>query len=88
MNLGIDEYITSSEAAQLINKAPSMIARLCQTEKLPGAKKIGKTWLIPRESVLNYSPERGRPKSHKAKLSAELGEIRAAAESGSDGEGA
>ena len=67
----IDEYVTVSEVVQMTGKAASMIARLCQTGKLPGAKKIAKTWMIPRESVLNYTPGPRGPKPKKAQLAAE-----------------
>ena len=69
-----DDYVTTTEAAQLIEKGARIVARLCQDGKLPGAKKIAKTWLIPRESVLTYKPERGRPKTKKQCLAAERAE--------------
>ena len=71
----IDEYVTVSEATKVMVKAASMIARLCQDGKLPGAKKIAKTWLIPRESVLSYAPGPRGPKPRKAKLAAERAAI-------------
>ena len=74
-----DDYVTTAEAAQLIGKGVSMIARLCQDGKLPGAKKIAKTWLIPRGAVLTYKPERGRPRTKKQRLAAERAEILAKA---------
>ena len=67
----LDGYVTTAEAALLIEKGTRIIARLCQDGKLPGAKKMAKTWLIPRESVLSYRPERGRPKTKKERLAAE-----------------
>jgi hypothetical protein len=78
----IEEYVTSTEASEMIGKAARFIAQLCQDRKLPGAKKIAKTWMIPRESVLNYTPGPRGPKPKKAKLSAEKAAILAAAESG------
>jgi hypothetical protein len=79
LKIDIDEYITVSEASKLMHKVVSMIARLCQTGKLPGAKKIAKTWLIPRESVLNYVPmKRGvKPgtQTKKQRLAAEKAAI-------------
>ena len=71
----IDEYVTVSEATKIMGKAASMIARLCQSGKLSGAKKIAKAWLIPRESVLNYKPGPRGPKPKKAKLAAERAAI-------------
>ncbi len=38
-----------------------MILKLCQNGRLDGAEKLGGCWLIPRNSVLNYKPnKRGR----------------------------
>ena len=75
----IEEYVTSSEASVLIGRQARVIAQLCQDGKLPGAKKIAKTWLIPRESVLNYAPGPRGPKPgtqcKKAKLATERAEI-------------
>ena len=67
----IEEYVTSSEASAMIGKQARVIAQLCQDGKLPGAKKIAKTWMIPRESLLNYTPGPRGPKPKKARLAAE-----------------
>jgi hypothetical protein len=64
-----------------------MIARLCQTGKLPGAEKIGNTWLIPRASVESYAPSRRGPRTAKEKIAAELADIRAAVAETQDAEG-
>lgn len=57
----IEDYLTSVEAGELIGRGKNMIAKLCQAGRLPGAKKIGLNWLIPREAVLAYQPlKRGR----------------------------
>jgi hypothetical protein len=83
IKIDIEKYITVVEACDLMGKAASMVARLCQMGKLPGAKKISNTWLIPRESVLSYKPmKRGvKPgtQSKKAKLAAEKAAILAQA---------
>ena len=50
------KYLTTAEAAELIGKGANMIAKLCQAGRLPGAEKMGNSWIIPRESVLNYQP--------------------------------
>ncbi len=46
-----------------------MIAKLCQAGRLPGAEKMGNSWVIPRESVLKYQPsKRGvKPRSERVK---------------------
>jgi excisionase family DNA binding protein len=71
-------YITVADAAKLSGKGIKMIARLCQSGRLPGAEKIGNTWLIPRASVESYSPGKRGPRTKKEKLSAELDGIKAA----------
>ena len=67
----IEEYVTASEASEMIGRTPRVIAQLCQDGKLLGSKKIAKTWLIPRESVLSYQPGKRGVKSKKDKLAAE-----------------
>ncbi|MDR1915477.1 MAG: helix-turn-helix domain-containing protein [Synergistaceae bacterium] len=69
-------YVTATEAAAIIGKKIRMIAVLCQSGRLPGAEKIGNTWLIPRASVESYSPGKRGPRTKKEKLSAEMENIR------------
>ena len=54
--LTMDDYISLSEAAKLFGHHKNFWARLCQQEKLPGARKMGQMWVVPRESVQNYTP--------------------------------
>jgi hypothetical protein len=70
------DYVTTIEASALIGKCESMIARLCQTGRLYGARKIGKTWLIPREALESYTPMRRGRRTNKEKLAADLAGIR------------
>ena len=49
------EYVSSAEAAMMINKSQSQMQFLCRTGKLD-AVKVGNTWLIKRDSILNYTP--------------------------------
>jgi excisionase family DNA binding protein len=72
-----DGYVTSHEAAQRLGKGINLIAKLCQSGRLPGSEKIGNTWLIPRASVESYTPGKRGPRTKKEKLSAELEGIRA-----------
>jgi hypothetical protein len=46
-----ENYVTTIEAARMIGKTADMIAKLCQSGRLPGAEKIGNTWLISRASA-------------------------------------
>ena len=52
----LSDYVSVYEAAQLINRKESLIRTLCQNGRLAGVTKFGKSWLIPRNSILNYTP--------------------------------
>ena len=72
-----DKYMTATQAAEALNKTVSWIGRICRQGGFPGAEKMGiSNWLIPREAVLNYKPNKRGVKpgaqSKKAKLAAEL----------------
>jgi hypothetical protein len=74
----LNEYVTITEAAQILDKTVSMIGRLCRTGKLSGAEKKGNAaWLIPRASVESYTPGKRGPRTKKERLSSELAGIRA-----------
>ncbi|MDR0649602.1 MAG: helix-turn-helix domain-containing protein [Synergistaceae bacterium] len=76
--MNLDEYITITEAAHILEKTVSMIGRLCRAGKLPGAEKKGNAaWLIPRASVESYAPGRRGPRTNKEKVADELAGIRA-----------
>jgi hypothetical protein len=72
------DYLTTPEASAISHKCESFIKRLCRDGRLPGAKKLGKTWLIPRESLENYTPMKRGPRTSKERLAAEMDGIRAA----------
>lgn len=50
------DLITTKEAAAIIGCLPRSVKTLCQRGKLPGARKVGRDWLIPRVSAENYTP--------------------------------
>lgn len=54
--MDIKKYVTVSQAAEIMAKDVSQIARLCRQGKLAGAVKMGPNWVIPRASVENYTP--------------------------------
>jgi len=67
------EYITTSEASQTLGYTIQHTRRLVREGRLHGSK-IGRDWLILRESVAEYmtrsntmpliaAPKRGRPRS-------------------------
>jgi hypothetical protein len=75
MSIG-NEYLTVTQAAKELNKTTGWIRNLCIRGILRGAEKIDvSNWLIPRESVLNYTPGTRGPKPRKAKLAAEKAAI-------------
>ena len=55
------DYVDSPEAARILNVDDSRIRRLCLDGRFEGAIKAGKSWLIPRISVMNF--KRLRPRS-------------------------
>ena len=43
----MDELINTAEAAQRLGISEDWIRKLCAQGRIPGAKKIGRDWLIP-----------------------------------------
>lgn len=41
------EYLTANEIAKKWNVTSRMVAYYCKAEKIRGASKLGKTWMIP-----------------------------------------
>ena len=48
------EYITSKEAAEILEISTKRVVGLCNDGRLNGAVRKGRVWKIPRESVLLY----------------------------------
>lgn len=59
---GIDAQV----AAHKLGVHPDTFSRLCREGKVPGAKRVGKHWVIKKEDldafIKSYSPVLGRPK--------------------------
>ena len=70
------KYVTVDEAANLANRKTSLIRTLCREGRLPGAEKMGNSWIIPRESVLNYQPAKRGVKSRSERVKAERAALR------------
>ena len=66
-----ENYVTTTEAAEIMGKGSNLVAKLCQAGRLPGAEKLANTWLIPRDSVLNYQPSKRGAKTKKQRLAEE-----------------
>jgi hypothetical protein len=71
-------YVSTVEAANMMSRNEDFITHLCQRGKLIGVKKVGKSWLIPIESVKSYTPGKRGPRTKKERLTAELAGIRKA----------
>ncbi|MCL0044065.1 helix-turn-helix domain-containing protein [Dehalococcoidia bacterium] len=60
--------MSSSDAARELGITPEAASRLVRQGRLPGVK-IGRSYVIPRESVdsfsIDYIPTRGRPKTKR-----------------------
>ena len=72
-------YVNAPEAAKLLNVSRSRIGKLCLAGRFQDALKIGTSWIIPREAVLNHKPlppgVKPGTQSKKAKLAAERAAI-------------
>ena len=63
MLIETDDYIDAVTAAKMLNLTRATISIQCKANRFPGQVKIGHFWLIPRESVANYT--RGKPGKKK-----------------------
>lgn len=52
----LDDYISAAEAAAIMNVTRWQVGYLCREGKLPGAKKIGPNWAVPRSVAEGYEP--------------------------------
>lgn len=66
-----EAYVSVTEAAEMLNLKRNRIGVLCREGRFPGAEKVGTTWIIPREAVLNHQPLPPGVKSKKAQFAAE-----------------
>ena len=48
--LRIEDLIPIAEYAQMIGKAVITVADKCRRGTLPGARKIGRDWFVPRDA--------------------------------------
>lgn len=56
------EYVTVNEVAEILGMYKSNVLRALNNKKFEGAFKLSDIWLIPRESVLNYTRRKPGPK--------------------------
>ena len=71
-----NEYVTIAEATKIMGKDASAIGRLCRDGRLDGAEKLGTAgWIIPIETIKNFTPKKRGPKTKKDKLATERAEL-------------
>ena len=84
-----EEFVSVQEAAHIMGLDRSRVGRLCREGRFPGAAKVGSSWIIPREAVLNHKPLPPGVKSRSERVKAEQAALReevAAAVSAAKGE--
>lgn len=84
-----EEFVSVQEAANIMGLDRSRVGRLCREGRFPGAAKVGSSWIIPREAVLNHKPLPPGVKPRSERVKAERAALReeiAAAVSGAKGE--
>ena len=94
MVLGLKEkieqdYVSANEAAGMLRVTRNRIGRLCLDGRFEGAIKVSRSWIIPREAVLNHKSLSLGVKSRSERVKAERAALReevAAAVSVSKGE--
>ena len=82
-------YVDAPDAAKMLNVSQTRVRRLCREGRFPGAAKVGSSWIIPREAVLNHKPLPPGVKSRSERVKAEQAALReevAAAISAAKGE--
>lgn len=56
-------YLTTTQASQAVGLSHQRIRALCGKGLIPGAVKVGKSWIIPAKFSITRSGNRG-PKSN------------------------
>ena len=78
----IDDFTGTKEAAQYLGLTRRRVAGLCASGELIGAKLMGKTWLIPKQSVEVYhilhpnNRKRGLDVSERTKIKGDCSPIK------------
>ncbi|MBR2949519.1 MAG: helix-turn-helix domain-containing protein [Lachnospiraceae bacterium] len=54
------DYLTTSELSKLWGISSRRISLLCAEERIPGAVKKGKTWLVPSDAQKPEDPRKLR----------------------------
>ena len=71
-----EEFVSVQEAANIMGLDRSRVGRLCREGRFPGAAKVGSSWIIPREAVLNHKPLPPGVKPRSERVKAERATLR------------
>lgn len=74
------DYIDGKEAAEILKITPIRVRKLCQDGRFKGAIKFARSWLIPREAVLNHKHLKPGPKSKADKHAEDIALLKSALE--------
>ena len=55
MSSYVEDLISVTEAGEILNLDRTQIGRICKQGRFENARKIGKSWVIPRASVFKYT---------------------------------
>ena len=69
-------YVDAPDAAKMLNVSQTRVRRLCREGRFPGAAKVGSSWIIPREAVLNHKPLPPGVKPRSERVKAEQAALR------------
>lgn len=47
----MNNLLTTAQVAKELDVDPSRVRQLCRADKMPGAKLIGRDWMIPRSAL-------------------------------------
>ena len=78
----IESYMTTTEAASYLKCDPDYVCGLCIAGKLSGAKKFGRAWAIPEESVIFYGNNRTKKLRERTTSQVWLNKVNAAIKQG------
>lgn len=65
MSVGIDDYMTVTEASEAAGLSRPHIAKLCREGRIPGVRTAGKIYLIPSSWAESFLEDRERTVSIK-----------------------
>jgi len=49
-----DTLLSTLDAAEILDVTRQHVSRICKAGQLPGAKQLGRTWVIPKSSIDAY----------------------------------